>query len=215
MDNDEELKPLSKHEWMELGTKHLYNPESEPLFLYIINHDEIKGADLKRDMFYFGKRGLTRYLNTWHSLFDNIYKSRREEDIYWDRKISKFGKRVRNELITLEENETDSKVKSLNEELMEASWFYHVLKDWALREPVLALRCLDNEMPYQDFLKFGRMDYSNRLWLKLKNILDYGYEDDIQTAYLNDRVANIVDAVYGEDIIERFEKEEVNPKIQL
>ncbi len=47
--------------------------------------------------------------------------------------------------------------------------------------------------------------------MKKTNIADYGYEENVQTAYLNEEVGKMVDAVYGERLLERFKQERLEP----
>jgi len=217
MRNEETWESLTDFERSKLGIMLLNTDVAEPLLLYLLNRDEIKGSDLKRDLFYFGEKSLYHYLNifltrdiidsdSWHrtgKLSDENYK------------IGKNGRILRNEFIKLNK-EYEPKPKTLNDEINEKFDIIRILSDVDYYKPVLALRSLDNEMPYKDFLNFGRMKNSyNRLSLKKQNVVDYGYEKDIQTVYLNEEIGKIVETIYGEEILIKFKGQHFGIDIQL
>ena len=54
-----------------------------------------------------------------------------------------------------------------------------------------------------------------RLRLKKENIVDYGYEKDIQTVYLNKEIGEIVETIYGEEILSKFKGQHFGFDVQL
>lgn len=217
MRNEETWESLTDFERTRIGIMLLDTDVAEPLLLYLLNRDEIKGSDLKRDLFYFGEKSLYHYLNVFlrRDIIDedSWYNTRKLSDKNY--KIGKNGRILRNEFIKLNK-ECEPKTKTLNDEINEKFDIIRILSDVDYYKPVLALRSLDNEMPYKDFLNFGRMKNSyNRLRLKKQNVVDYGYEKDIQTVYLNEEIGKMLETIYGEEILNKFKGQHFGIDIQL
>jgi hypothetical protein len=190
---------------------------SFPLLAYILEHEKVKYSDLDRDLFYFGKNSLNHYIGILYQR--GIVQT--DYDSYTGRQNMKYklrrnGRILKNEFIKISK-EHEPEPKTFKDKLLERRLLAEMLHGGDYFEPLLALRCFDNEMPYKDFLKLGSMNRSySRLSLKEKKIVDYRYnEDDVQTAYLNKEMGKMIDVIYGKEIIAEFKAENFGIDIQL